>query len=324
MNKEIISKIIDRINEKLTKKECPISEENFKKIESIESNKKIVFIDGGQAEFIKAVDFSLQFIRVAALTFRNNKKIETKINEFFVLITAVEENENIKFETEIFPVKGDITTNISINSLDSTIKKGNERAEISDIGGMVRRFSELRLAQNIANELEEGSIVVMDGNLKSIVKGEDEYLKELLEIGIKKGVIITSLAKTSRLFMGKGACLLSNLNEKGSKEYPWYYDFKERAVVKLNKASEYVFEFDINEQQKQKMKEVLGILASCSNDVVFAGYPYGLLMADKIARVDNHEKEFLLTLFQARAGNSWKRLRMAVNALNSHDKLDSI
>ena len=72
------------------------------------------------------------------------------------------------------------------------------------------------------------------------------------------------------------------------------------------------------------MQEVLGILADCANDVVFPGYPYGLLMVDKIARVSNQEKEFLLNLFKARAGKSWRRFKMAVSALNSHDKLDKV
>ena len=127
MNKEIVEEIIDKINEKIKSKEFPISKENFKKIEILDSDKKIAFIDGGQAELIKAVDFSLQFIRIAGLVFEGKKKVDRKINEFFILINAIEENENIKFVTEMFTVKGEVIKDISINSLENSIKKGNER-----------------------------------------------------------------------------------------------------------------------------------------------------------------------------------------------------
>lgn len=311
MNKEIVNKVLDRINEKISDKECNFSKENFKLINAVKSDKKIVFVDGGQAELIKAVDFSLQFIRVVGLVFQNGEKIETKMNEFFVLINSVEENEDIRYETEMFSVKGDLIDNISLNSLDVSIRKGKERGEISEMGNIIRRFSELRLAK----EMCDNDIVVIDGNLRAMVKGEQEYLDEL-----DKGVVC-GLAKTSRLFMEKGGCLLSSLNEAGGEE-AWYYPLKERSVVKLHKSSEYVFEFNINKLEKQE--EVLSTLAGCSNDAVFPGYPYGLLMVDKIARVSNQEKNFLLTLFKARAGKDWKKITFSVNSLNSHDVLDNV
>ena len=134
-------------------------------------------------------------------------------------MNAVEENEDIKFETEIFPVKGDIIDNLSINSLDGSIKKGKDRGEISEVGGIIRRFSELRLAKDL---VEESDIVVIDGNLKQVVNGEDAYLKELFAKAEERGTIIASLAKSSRLFIGKGSCWLSSLHDKRRREYPWY------------------------------------------------------------------------------------------------------
>ena len=52
-----------------------IDESNFTEIETFEDNKTVAFIDGGEAEIISAGNFSLSFIRVAAVVFKGNKKI---------------------------------------------------------------------------------------------------------------------------------------------------------------------------------------------------------------------------------------------------------
>ena len=94
-------KIVSKINE-IVSKECknvflgqgktiPISEDNFHEIDKNDSSNKIVFIDGGDAELLKAVNFSLQTIRVAGVVFQNNKKIKAEKKEFFVLIHAFRE-----------------------------------------------------------------------------------------------------------------------------------------------------------------------------------------------------------------------------------------
>lgn len=321
MDTKLIESILNKIEENIETKKCIIPKEKFKKIDMKESNKSVVFVDGGQAELIKAVDFSLQFIRTAAIAFKNNEKVWNNVNEFFILVSAVEEKGNIDFKTEVFPKKGKAIKEFSINSMENSIKKGDERAEISIIGNIARRFSELEIAKDAIDKLDQGDIIVIDGNLKAMNKKEEDYLNSLFEKGSEKQVIISSLAKTSKIFIEKGSCLLSSLNEQGG-DYPWYYDIKDSAVVKLNRSSKHVFEFNIYD--KQKLKETVEVLAAYSKDAVFPGYPYGLILVDRIARVSNQEKGFLRTLFEAKAGKSWKRLKTALNAQNSHEMLDSI
>ena len=65
--------------------------------------KSMAFVDGGQAEIISAGSFCLSFIRVAALVYRDNKKIKDEKSEFYLLTTAKYQDEEIVYESKIFP-----------------------------------------------------------------------------------------------------------------------------------------------------------------------------------------------------------------------------
>lgn len=329
MRGKIFLDIIESINENiLEKKDSSISSDKFQRIVSKKVDGKIVFIDGGQAELLKGVSFSLQLIRAVAAIFKNNKKIRTKVDEFFVLINAVKDMERIEYRTQIFPVKGDAIEGTRFDSFDATIRDGVERADISKVGDVVRRFAELDLARRIVDELDRGDVIVLDGSLKCLVTGEKERMQRLCDRADERGVIVSALAKTAKIFDDNGGCLISGVGRVSSKlGYAWYYPLAGIKsyggfIVKLNKNSKYLFEFNIFNKQRDKAEDVLSLLRAYSKDVVFPGYPYGLLLADKFARVSNSEKEYLLTIFQAKAGKSWDRIKRALNALNSHEILD--
>jgi len=311
MVKEIFSKIVENIEKKVLNNEIKLDKEDFSNIKRLDKG-RIAFIDGGQAELLKAVNFSLQFIRTAALIFEDNKKKERMISEFFVLINM----EKDDYYTEIFPVKGKSIEGIKINSFDESIRDGKERASISKIGGIIRRFAELELARDIVGDVDA---VVLDGSLKSMVKGEDEKIERLFKKAEEKDTVVSGLAKTSKI-VKDGKCILSRLmNIEGE----WCYNFRKgENIVKLNKNSNYVFEFNINKDNDKD--NVLGMLAVNSNDAVFPGYPYGLILVDKLARVSNEEKDYLFTRLKSSAGEKWRKIRKGLNVLNAHDILDNI
>ena len=58
----------------LNNKLYQINKENFFPINTSQSEKSIAFIDGGQAQILSAGNFSLGFIRVAGVIFKDNKK----------------------------------------------------------------------------------------------------------------------------------------------------------------------------------------------------------------------------------------------------------
>ena len=52
-----------------------IDKKNFSEIKEIRTSKKIAFVDGGNAEILRAVDISFQLVRVYYTIYQNNKKI---------------------------------------------------------------------------------------------------------------------------------------------------------------------------------------------------------------------------------------------------------
>ncbi len=333
--------IVSKINE-IVSKECknilieegksiPISKDNFNEIEKKEDNNKIVFIDGGNTEILKAVNFSLQFIRVGGVILKGDKKIKSVKKDFYVLVHSFTKDDKLQYKSEVF---GDeVIDSLVFDSMDKTIMNGQQRADISKIGGICRRFAEICFAKEMVNELSSGDIIVLDGSLRCCVTSEKELMQSFYDKAVEKGVIVNALAKTSRIFSDQGSCFITELRKIGV-EKEWYYypvaelndlNYQARiAFVKLNKTSERVFNFEQYKGQEDKVKEIVGILSKNSNDAVFPGYPYGLILVDQLARVSNKEKDYLLTMFQIKAGKDWNKIKEHLNALDAHNILDNI
>ncbi|MBD3248590.1 hypothetical protein GF336_00915 [Candidatus Woesearchaeota archaeon] len=307
-----------------------LSRDNFKKIKESEG-KKVAFVDGGNAELLKAVNFSLSLVRIYANIFQKNKKIDEKKKEFYVLVHSDTEDGKLKYKTEIFPVKGDIMgRRFDFYADDPTLKDGVNKADISRIGGVVRRFAEIEIAGEISGNAD---IVVLDGSLRCCVKGEKKIMDQLYENAMHENTVVAALNKTSSIYTDKGNDLLNSVNII-SPEGAWLYhpvaeidDENYRAeisIVKLNSGSEYLFNLEVFKSQKDMVPIVAGELGDNSKDVGFPGYPYGLLMADRFAKISEEEKEYFITKFQAKAGGLWKEIKNRLNVKNSHDILNSL
>ncbi len=73
-----------------------------------------------------------------------------------------------------------------------------------------------------------------------------------------------------------------------------------------------------------RIGKVLGILAEASKDPVFIGYPYGLIEADKLARVSNEEAEFLKVRLISKAGKERSKIIGYMKTVDAHSILDNI
>jgi hypothetical protein len=340
MEKEMINNIITSLNNSLEEKGTHIqlndpsykpinlSKNNFHEIKTIKSNQRISFIDGGNTEILKAPNFSLQLIRIYLTIYQNNKRINAKKIEFYILINAINQEENITYKTQFFGIDKEI---VKFDSFDKTIRQGNHRIAISSIGNVIRRFTELETAKNIMGELENNDIIILDGDLKSSITDEIDYLNKLYEKAIEKNITIAAISKTSELFTEKGNALIPILNELSPKE-EWYYhplvksenNKADMYILKLNKSSKHTFKFEISNKTKYKIDEILSILKENSKDPVFLGYPYGLIEADNFARVSNKEKDYLMTIFLTKLGKDNEKIAQYLNTSNSHSILDSI
>lgn len=301
-----------------------ISKENFIRIKEKKEHSNIAFIDGGNAEIMGGSNFSLQFIRTAGILYKENKAKERTGYEFYILIKAFEEKGNIIYKTEIFDVKGNVDINkedLIFDSYDNTIKEGINQAKISKIGDIARRFSELATARHVCKKAD---IVVLDGSLKSCYSNENKYVKELIDKCKKNNCILCSIAKTSRVFTDAGKNAQSELDDI-SPEGTWIYkickfDDYSSYFTKLNKCSKHIF--CIETKDKKEVSFAAAELSKNSIDYVFPGYPYGLIEADRAARVENAEKEYLKTIFMSKL--SKENIKKSIRSIDAHHILDNI
>jgi hypothetical protein len=146
----------------------------------------------------------------------------------------------------------------------------------------------------------------------------------------KKNAVVCSVAKASSLLTRSGRSLVNALKKLSNLD-EWYYypivkieDSEHKAEMfftKLNAKAEHIFRFEVFKDSEYDVDELLSLLRDNSKDPVFLGYPYGLIEADKFARVSNDEKGYYQMMIRSFLGNE---LDESESILNSHDILDSI
>jgi len=309
---------------------------NFKGIKKSESKNKIAFIDGGSSEIIKSSNFSLNLIRTYYTIYQNNKRIKAKRQDFYAFTHTKDIDNELFYDVEFIGLNDNVLPNkndLLLSSLDETIKEGIVRANISNVSNVIRRFSELKIAANIINDLNNNDIIVLDGSLQCIFTNEKKYFDELYKKATEKNIIISGLSKTTTLMTDKGNSIANALN-KFNIDGKWFYHpvvqinsnnhKADMTFVKLHESSKYIFRFEIYKEQKQYLNDIVSLIANNCKDSVFIGYPYGLIEADRNARISNNEKQMMLTLFSTKLGKDWEKVKESLTSIDAHEILDSI
>jgi len=342
MYDEVIEKILKVLDESSITASYPkfsgegykvykIDIKNFHEIIPSTANKKIAFVDGGNAEIIGSANFSLNMVRVCCAVYKNNRKINTKKFEIIAFIQAINKNNEIYYKTSFFNTKNSIELDdISFNSFDHTLMLGVNRAEISNVANAIRRFAELKLAKQIADD-KTADIIVLDGNLQSTITNENNCLNELYDSCSKNNIVLSALSKTTSLFTDNGNLLSVVLSSISALQSWFYYPIVEISntnhkaemfFIKFHNRSKHIFRFEIFNVQRAKAEEIINVIASNCIDPIFIGYPYGLVEADRIARISNQEKESLKTMFLVKLKS--KNIEKYLNSVNAHEILDKI
>lgn len=292
-----------------------LDDKNFHEIKPEDG--RIAFVDGGNALLLSAANFALSFVRVYACTFHNNKKISAKRKQFYVLTKTEIESDDVAYKTEIFD---DWLEMPGFNSNDPTIREGLFAFDAAKIAGIARRFGEWKMASEISNV----DMTVMDGTLQAGISNEKEFSEAAYKNAGKNNIILAALSKTSSLVTSTGNDLLSVLKRRGPDK--WLYhpiadiendDHKaEICAVKLHEHAKHAFRFEILKNQKEKLRDAASLLAANSNDYQFPGYPFGLMDADKFARVSERERIYLRSLFAS--------LSIDESTSDAHDVLNRV
>jgi len=295
----------------------PLTSEGFEPISEKHSKRKMAFVDGGNQEVLGAPNFSIQLNRVYSSGWNGRNRAEWKLPrvEFFSSTYSCFKNGEIHYESTVMASDNDSVNylpdgpDLCFSSVDRSLMNGNQRADIERVGSVARRFAEWRLALKAIDDLSAGDILVMDGTLQSNFTNEGKYAKALTSAAKARGIILTGLSKTSTLFTTTGLSLLGAVNELAEQwkvKGDWYYPVAEShsidhdvviSVARLNPIANRVFrvEFQRDEYEqlgKAGVEEIFSQLCQNSCDASFPGYPYGLIDADRFARVSYDEIEY--------------------------------
>ncbi|MCE7743625.1 MAG: DNA double-strand break repair nuclease NurA [Candidatus Heimdallarchaeota archaeon] len=326
---------------------------NFKQIADNKKGNRIAFIDGGNQEIIRAPNFSIQINRIFYNIFngKENEK-QTKLNmgfEFFSLTYSLIEKNKLKFKTSLFPLKEEHRQflpnekDLCFSSTDKTMVMGIQRADISVVASVARKFSELNFASEVVKkELTNNNIVVLDRILQTPYTNEPIYIKKLQHYAQKNNVHLLGLSKSCELHTTTGISLLGAIAKLAKNKKingMWYYpvaaissnDHKAMIlIVKLHPMAKRIFRLEIFfEKPNLEIKipeEVLSNLALNSTDLSFPGYPYGLIKVDALARVRNREMERyrLLFLSEIAKQKKWEKVSKYIYASDAHDILNAM
>lgn len=301
----------------------PLSIENYKAIPQ-SPNQTIAFVDSGNAELAKGPNFSLQFIRVAIVS----KGRKTMLQEAYCLVQAVQENGKLVYKTTVTGLEG-IRLPV-IDLYEPSLAEGTHRVAPGKVAELARVLAEHLLASWAIPELPKGSILVRDGDLEAHTLYEQTALREIYERARINGITIAGLSKTSSLLTDTGHPAVPVI-ARDAPRGTWYYhpiaissklDHQASvAIAKLHPLAERAFRIDIFDQQESFLPEVVSALAENSADAAMLGYPYGLIEADRYARVREEEKAYLRTQAEVLNGGM---LKSNESALDAHDVLNRV
>lgn len=317
----------------------PFSSDNFYEISHAPaSESRITFIDGGNAELIASPSASLHFVRIFHTVYKGDNRVSCGSDEFYALAKAVAKDHRVFYDAKLFRSRARIltdtffSTDFSFDSLDKDLRDGRHRFSISKVPSNIRRLAELSTALLMAKDSGAGDIIVLDGDFGARLPEEYKLISALQRVAYDRKVFVCALSKTSSMLSSAGfpvSVLLENSSPGGI----WYYHpvidtsasevKREVYFAKFHPGSDYVFKFETFDSRPES-ELVFSLLAANSRDPVFLGYPYGLVEADRFARVSNRECECLKTMFMAKAGGEWRHLDSASKAIDAHSVLDNI
>lgn len=311
-----------------------IKKKDFVPLQRRRSQKPLIFIDGGNNELYSSPTLSLSFLRAAAITFTSNSRRHIEnIQSPLIVESKISEKKRLCFSAK-FKAFPELDFNIAID--DASIKENGKVPSISKIALIARRLLELKLAEKIADDVEQSSIMIMDGSLENGTDIERKIFSTIKKRCEEKNILLSSLVKTNRIISQEGLDLirLLSISSPGGEWFIKGSDLEEdkeikgikRIFVKLNRKSEHIFRFEIIQEQAGNvdLSKILGILVSNSNDPMFLGYPYGLILADKHGKVGNIEKEYLLTKLKTELGDDNRKMDNLRSSIDSHSYIDRI
>lgn len=306
-----------------------VSKENFNEINTGFDDKNVFFIDGGHQEILSSNSFCVSYNKLAAIKFFGKKKKEMIIKKFWTYVKLIGKDNTLFYSVKSF--SKEFSLDFVFDAYDSSLALNGNRASPQKISGIARKISEIIFAKQICEDNRD-SVIVLDGILLANIKVLKESFDGLYSVAKTNNNVVCSLAKTSNLVTRNGKSLLVVINNLSNNPI-WSYKIAESLIpehnvdfylVKLHGRSNYIFRFEIGKEWTSEIDLVLSLLKNNSVDPVFLGYPYGLVVADDMARVSDKDVEYYRTMLLSKAGKDAKEIISLMKDSDAHSVLDKI
>ncbi len=275
---------------------------------SLEKLPTMVFIDGGLGELFSSSDFCLQVIRVSSVLYKNKRRVKHVLKEFFVLLDYNGGEVRVQFFGGDEHLKQRIQ-----EKLGDVVQKDHD---LLTVGNSIMQLAETLEIGTVLEGLEGEDVIVRDGSLELLF----EHFPELQEKAKEKNVFVAGFCKTTSIRTTQGQSagfVLQNLAEQKK----WFYNLTRNVFfTKLNIHSQYVFRCDVVVPHYH----LFDALASHAGDPTFLGYPYGLIEADRVARVSNQETAFIRKKLKMHLGKDARELQTVLTSSTAHEVLDQM
>ena len=176
----------------------------------------------------------------------------------------------------------------------------------------LREWAEWAEVRETLAHAEAGDLVLVDGSLHGGPLVPPEVVRGAHEEAVARGVSLAGVVKSSTLFWGRNAPLVTLLKRRGDREagpVPWTIRIStdpvfgrlyvgEIYVAHLAGTASHAFRVDVARGPAEP-EEVLARLAGVADDPAFPGYPYPLARAHQAARVTGYSVTDLRREFRA-------------------------
>ncbi|MBI2580653.1 hypothetical protein HYV85_02495 [Candidatus Woesearchaeota archaeon] len=298
-----------------------------------------VFVDGGNASLVSTPTAELQRLRTAAVAVAAGRIASVRQNEGDIIVRVAVDGEKVAYATELFDSGLELSQeskSLAFEKSEIAISEGSNATAAGKAAEAVRRLAEIAAAKAAVKELADRhgwhyggrKIVIVDGALETFSEKESRAMNDLAAAAKGTDVILGSVAKTCALLTDTGESLIAAAERlaEGKEGYIIVAEgLNERhraavAVAKLNTSAGYLFR--VEAANGSELGELVAALAMQSNDLAFPGYPYGLIMADRFARISGNDAEITKSKIAATANAEVKALLKDEKALNAHSILD--
>ncbi len=304
----------------------------------------VAFVDGGNAEIVKTPSAEIHRVRTAAVATSGSRIAMVRQKEGFLTVKAsVQDSGKIVYKAQLFDSNLDrpVTENNGFLELESfgisPAAAENDGSGLGRAAGAMRRILELAAAnlfieKGLSKNYDGGTrkFIVLDGTLETFSSREKSEMESLLAAASGNNIIVGAVAKTCSLLTTEGEPLIAAADRisEGKDGYIIVsHEKNERhkatvCVARLNQNASYIFR--VETADAGDLEAFLAALKLQSNDLAFPGYPYGLIMADRFARVSGNDAEITKSKMAATANAEMKELLRQEKALDAHRILDSM